>query len=222
MTSLDAVPDFELGRRGPLSDLLRARGLETFRAAAAYVRDLPYRRPRAGDLAAVLSEGCGTCSGKHGVLAAVAREQHVAGIELVLGIYEMREGNTPGVAVVLEAYGLASVPEAHCYLRYAGRRIDLTGLPAGPQSPLDALLSEELIEPARLASEKRPWHRAFIARWAAERSLDPAKVWEARERCIAAMVVRGEPRSGGEPSPSMTEVVRGEPRSGGEPSPSVT
>ena len=30
--------------------------------------------------------------------------------------------------------------------------------------------------------------------------------------------MRGEPRSGGEPSPSAIEIVRGEPRSGGEPS----
>jgi ABC transport system ATP-binding/permease protein len=36
------------------------------------------------------------------------------------------------------------------------------------------------------------------------------------------MAVRGKPRSGGEPSPSMTEAVRGKPRSGGEPSPSMT
>jgi len=33
--------------------------------------------------------------------------------------------------------------------------------------------------------------------------------------------VRGEPRPGGEPSPSMLENVRGEPRPGGEPSPSM-
>jgi sarcosine oxidase subunit alpha len=32
---------------------------------------------------------------------------------------------------------------------------------------------------------------------------------------------RNEPRSGGEPSPSMVVAVRGEPRSGGEPSPSM-
>jgi len=31
-------------------------------------------------------------------------------------------------------------------------------------------------------------------------------------------IVRGEPRSGGEPSGEMIEIVRGEPRSGGEPS----
>ena len=34
--------------------------------------------------------------------------------------------------------------------------------------------------------------------------------------------MRGEPRSGGEPSLSATDIVRGEPRSGGEPSLSVT
>jgi len=88
---------------------------------------------------------------------------------------------------VLAAYGLASLPEAHCYLRYAGRRIDVTGLPPGSASPFDALLSEEVVEPASLASEKAPRHRDFIARWAAARGLDPARVWEARERCIAAL-----------------------------------
>ena len=116
-------------------------------------------------------------------------------MELVLGLYEMREENTPGVAPVLEAYGLASLPEAHCYLRYAGRRIDMTGLPSGPESPFDALLSEEVVEPARLASEKAPRHRAFIARWAADRGLDPVRVWEARERCIAVLQEAVEQRT---------------------------
>jgi ribosomal protein S18 acetylase RimI-like enzyme len=186
--TIDAIPDFGLLRPGPLSELMLARGIRTFHAAAALVRDLPYRRPRAaGDLAAVLAEGCGTCSSKHALLAALALEQGVAGIELVLGLYEMREENTPGVAAALRAHGLSSVPEAHCYLRCAGRRVDLTGLPAGPESPFDALLSEEPVEPARLAAVKGPRHRAFIERWAADRGLDPARVWAARERCIAAL-----------------------------------
>jgi hypothetical protein len=73
--SLDAVPEFDLHRPGWLSDLTRERGASTFRAAAAYARDLPYRRPGvAGDEAAVLIEGCGTCSSKHTLLAAIARE----------------------------------------------------------------------------------------------------------------------------------------------------
>src|SRR5712691_6406842 len=37
----------------------------------------------------------------------------------------------------------------------------------------------------------------------------------------ALVAVRGEPPTGGEPSPSMT-AVRGEPPAGGEPSPSMT
>src|ERR1043166_6631313 len=184
----DGLPDFELCREEPLSDLMRQRGVTTFRAAAAYVRDLQYRRPTAsGDLASVLIEGCGTCSSKHALLAKIAREQHVRGIELMLGLYEMRENNTPGVAVVLGTYGLSALPEAHCYLRYAGKRIDLTGLPSGPESPFNALLHEEPIEPSQALSEKGARHRAFIERWAAERGLDPARVWEARELCIAAL-----------------------------------
>jgi hypothetical protein len=101
----------------------------------------------------VVTEGCGTCSFKHALLAQLAREQGIADVGLVLGICEMREGNTPGVGPVLAAYGFPWLPEAHCYLRYAGRRFDLAGLPPGSEPPFDALLQEELIEPVKIASE---------------------------------------------------------------------
>jgi len=58
-----------------------------------------------------------TCTTKHALLAALAREQHI-NAQLVLGIYEMSERNTPGVGHVLSRYGLSYIPEAHCHLRY--------------------------------------------------------------------------------------------------------
>jgi hypothetical protein len=60
----------------------------------------------------VLEEGCGTCTTKHATLTELAREQRID-VQLVLGIYEMNERNTPGVGRVLGAYGLSCIPEAH-------------------------------------------------------------------------------------------------------------
>ena len=47
----------------------------------------------------------------------------------------------------------------------------------------------------------------------------PSKLGVAGSNPVSrSIALRGEPRSGGEPSGEMIEVVRGEPRSGGEPS----
>lgn len=99
----------------------------------------------------------------------------------------MRESNTPGVGAVLDAHGFESIPEAHCYLKYDGRRIDLTGLPSGRESPFSALLSEEAIEPRCLLTEKIARHRNVLDRWARARGYDPEHVWSIREQCIAAL-----------------------------------
>ena len=63
---------------------------------------------------AVLTEGCGTCSSKHALLAGLAAAQRLP-VALMLGIYLMNERNTPGIGPVLARYGLAEIPEAHCF-----------------------------------------------------------------------------------------------------------
>ncbi len=73
----------------------------------------------------VLTEQRGTCSTKHALLRRLAIEQNLD-VALVLGIYEMAEQNTPGVGDILRKYELVLLPEAHCYLRMARRRIDVT------------------------------------------------------------------------------------------------
>lgn len=185
------LPDFPISADGPLSSAFRAAGLPTFRAAAAHVERLPYGRiGTPGDWPAVLREGRGTCSSKHAALAALAHAHGREDVELVLGIYEMSESNTPGVGALLAARGFTAVPEAHCYLRYAGLRIDLTGLPPGPVSPFASLLGEEAIEPAALAAAKVPRHQAALGAWVAERGLDPEDLWSAREACIRMLAQR--------------------------------
>lgn len=167
-----------------MSSRFRTRGIEDYRAAAWYVRDIPYGRTSdRSDYRLVLEEGRGTCSTKHALLAALARE-HGARIELRIGIYLMDGANMPGAAPVLRRHGLAGLPEAHCYLAYRGERVDVTGVGG---TAIEEFLHEESIEPTGIGAYKVERHKGFLRRWAAERRLDPAHVWRVREECIHAL-----------------------------------
>ena len=169
-----------------------ARGITDFRSAGRYVQALPYGRTAdRADFRAVLREGKGTCSTKHALLAALAHEQDLP-VVLTLGIYAMHERNTPGVGAVLARYGLTSLPEAHCYLTYAGLRIDVTRAGADPAEPIGQFLHEEAIIPAQIGAYKTALHRQFIQAWLSNnmatlggRSCED--VWRIREACIAAL-----------------------------------
>jgi hypothetical protein len=100
-----------------------------------------------------LREGKGTCSTKHALLAVLAHEQDLP-VVLTLGIYVMHERNTPGVGAVLTRYGLASLPEAHCYLTYAGRRIDITRSGVESTEPMTQVLYEAPIRPEQIGDYK--------------------------------------------------------------------
>lgn len=136
-------------------------------------------------------------STKHAVVRRLAIEQNLQ-IALVLGIYEMTDRNTPGVGDVLRKYGLTVLPEAHCYLRLAEKRIDLTT--AINRSPADAILHflyEEDIDPVQSTGYKAALHKRFLSQWIANNgglagsSLED--VWEIRERCIASLVSEQRP-----------------------------
>ncbi|CAA9445695.1 MAG: hypothetical protein AVDCRST_MAG02-417 [uncultured Rubrobacteraceae bacterium] len=190
----EKLPDFGLDTSGRLGSHFRALGADDFRTAARYVRDLPYgRNSDRSAFSLVLTEGRGTCSTKHALLAALARE-HDADVELRLGVYLMDGANTPGVADVLDAHGLAGLPEAHCYLAYRDERVDVTGAGA---NAVQRLLREEAIEPEQIGAYKVDMHRDFVRTWAAGRGLDPERAWTAREECIGALSGRGVPQNGG-------------------------
>lgn len=184
--SVERLPDFPLGAGRPLGRDFVALGILGYRDAARHVRSLPYgRNSDRSDWRLVLEEGRGTCSTKHALLAELAREngRHVA---LVLGFYEMCEGNTPGVGNVLERHSLPCVPEAHCYLAHEGTRVDLTREGGGAEQ-IDDFLHEEEIEPRQIGEYKVEAHKGFVRRWAAERGLGFVRVWRIREECIAAL-----------------------------------
>lgn len=80
------------------------------------VRDMPYRRPKGMPPLALLSDWCGTCSGKHALLAGLLDEM---GIEnrLMLATYRFRwTGPEPVPDVLVPVLRDGPVPDVHTFL----------------------------------------------------------------------------------------------------------
>jgi hypothetical protein len=187
--ALDPIP---LKPDGDISvAFIQVRVLD-YRMAARFVSRLPYgRNTIVNDPLVVMRENRGTCSTKHALLCRLAMEQAVD-VALVLGIYGMHERNTPAVAPILKRHKLETLPEAHCYLRFRGTRIDAThDIDVDPPEGITRFLHEEDITPEQIGDYKRNVHQEFLRRWLGEtgtargRSLD--EMWQIREECIAAL-----------------------------------
>lgn len=186
--SWEFMPAARLRPSGTISAAFLERSVADYRGAARIVRGLPYgRNANPDETLAVLRERRGTCSTKHALLARLAIEQELP-IELILGIYAMDDRNTPGVDSVLRRYNVASIPEAHCYLKYRAERVDLTREVAAAK-PLTELLFEQTISPDQVGAYKLALHQRFMREWIAvhypARSFE--EIWRAREECIAAL-----------------------------------
>jgi hypothetical protein len=191
MRSWPALPAVPLQPGGQTAADFIARSITDFRAAGRYLHHLPYgRNTDRSDFRLVLPEGRGTCSTKHALLAALAWEQNLP-VVLTLGIYEMHERNTPGVGIVLKRYGLQYLPEAHCYLRYEGVRIDITRSGTEPTEPIDRFLYEEAIVPAQIGDYKVQLHQQFLRSWLNTADQVGGRsftgMWKIREECILAL-----------------------------------
>ncbi len=134
-----------------------------------------------------MSERKGTCSTKHALLSSLCIEQGVKEIKLFTGIYEMKENNTPGVGNVLKEYGLTSIPEAHCYLKYKNDRFDFTRLGVNG-GQIEEFLTENQIGPDQIGNFKVDFHRSYIPLWLKNQELiqkfDLDSLWKIREECI--------------------------------------
>lgn len=185
--SVEALPSFRIEERGRISQAFRERNVFEYRDATRHIRELPYGRTEGG-FDAVLSEERGTCSTKHGLLAALA-DEHEQPVTLMLGIYEMDGENTPGVEGVLERFSMPCLPEAHCYLRCDGTRVDVTTKGTPVIDRIDGFLLEQPITPGQVGEYKRGVHRAFLDEWLDETGLDMEadEAWLVRERCIEAL-----------------------------------
>lgn len=191
MHSWERVEPIAFRNSGEITRAFLYLGISDLREAARWIQSLRYgRNAHPESPLTVLDERCGTCSTKHSLMQRLAHEQNIL-MALTVGIYEMSEQNTPGVGLVLGRFGLFSLPEAHCYLRRRGKRIDLTGLPNAPhREPIQRFLLEETIEPDEITDYKVWLHRRFLASWSDGhqcRGYTPQQLWSIREECILAL-----------------------------------
>ena len=184
------LPEIPLQPAGPVTVQILASGIRDFRAVGRHLHSLPYgRNTDRTNFHLVLSEGRGTCSTKHALLAELACEQQLP-ITLMLGIYQMHDRNTPGVGTILARYKLPFIPEAHCYLTYKGERIDITRSGAEPTELIDQFLYEETIFPAQIGEYKVDVHKQFLRQWLVESTTNGYsfdELWAIHEACIAAL-----------------------------------
>jgi hypothetical protein len=179
------LPNKNLNPDLGLSALFIERACVTYHDACNYVWKLPYGRTGdSSDWKSVLSEGTGTCSTKHALLKALANELSLD-IDLMLGIYPMKASNTVGVGQVLLDVKMEFIPEAHCYLSYKGKRVDLTRYGLQAEEPIAEFFVEKKIEPNDIGDVKRQFHRQYILEQYGHEKAE--EVWAVRECCISSL-----------------------------------
>ncbi len=171
-----------------LTKALNKIGVGDINNLIAFVKNIPYgRTTNRFNLLEVIIENRGTCSSKHALIKAVATENGISNIKLILCMYKMTVANTPGIGDGIDKSILDYIPEAHCFIEIGNQKLDLTN----PNADLDRIkhdiLSEVEIEPYQVGDYKIDYHKCYIANWIKDNSLDItlSKVWAIREECIA-------------------------------------
>ena len=162
-------------------------GIHDWATLVGYIQNIPYgRNHNRNDLSLVISEGKGTCSSKHALLKKVAEENQIPDIKLILGMYKMNILNTPGIGSILAQNQIAFLPEAHCYLKIEGRRIDVTTANSKFEKIENDLLEEQEISPEDIAVFKVNYHKNFLRNWLQKSDLKLTfdELWSIREKCI--------------------------------------
>ena len=180
--------DYELSSNDELTQLASDLGLFSWNQLTEFIKNLPYgRNANRSDLSLVISENKGTCSSKHALLKQIADLNKIPDIKLIIGIYRMNEQNTPKIGTALSDHSIDFIPEAHCYLKIYGERIDFT-TSASEFKRLEADIIQELeIEPWQVSDFKVEYHKDFIKQWLKDTnaSISFEEIWKIREGCIA-------------------------------------
>ena len=187
-----SVPSFQISPGKEISDLFLARGVKNFPRACEYVKNLPYRRTSDKvNLPLVLTEERGTCSSKHAVLTALARENNNSDVKLMMGIFKMSGESVKGAAPILKKYEISYIPEAHNYLMYDGKRYDFTFPGLNDKKVFESLLEEIEIDVSKIGQYKTDYHKNFLMKWfnknGAESSLTLKDILKIREECIESL-----------------------------------
>ncbi len=181
-------PDFDIQSQGQISKEFIDRNILTFHQASIFAKHLAYgRNADKNNLVSVFTDNCGTCSTKHALLKKLADENGYDKVKLIVGLFKMNKNNTPEISETLRKNQLEYIPEAHCYLKFEGRIIDLTKINSKPKDFLDDLIEEIEISPEQITDYKVNYHKNYLLTWLDKNeqisySLDD--IWKIREQCI--------------------------------------
>ena len=101
----------------------------------------------------------------------------------------MSERNTPNIGGTLNNTRLKFIPEAHCYLKINGERVDFTSSKSDIEHIKNDILLERSIQPEDVTTHKVVLHKKFINNWITKEqgALTFEYVWALREACIGAL-----------------------------------
>lgn len=178
---------YKLTSNKKLTTLITSFNIFSWDELLKFIQQLPYgRNANRYDVSLVITEQKGSCSSKHAFLKAVADENDIPNIQLILGIYTMNSDNT-NIGTTISDAGLSYIPEAHCYLKIDGVHTDITSEGSSFNNIKDVILEEIEIEPHQVADFKIEYHKEFIKKWISEGNINLTfnEVWAIRERCIS-------------------------------------
>ena len=179
-----------LSAKDSLTQLVLDKGIQNWSDLVDYIKGLTYGRNKSRiEFEQVMLEEKGSCSTKHGFLKQIATINGLKGVKLMMGMYKMNASNTPKVGKILSSNGLNYLPEAHCYLKIYGKRVDITHPNSDIEIIQSAILEEQEISPLQLGSYKVDYHKKYLKNWLKENHLDKKfpEIWRIREACIHAL-----------------------------------
>ena len=148
MDSYDKLPDAEITDSGIISKKFLKLGIHSFKEACIYVHKMEYGyNSNYEDDLILFKEKKGTCTTKHGTIAALAEE---IGIHLHknIGIYKFTENISTGTNDILKKYDIPYVPMVHCFLVCEDNRFDLTeGNKNGKNTSIEEFIHSEQVIP---------------------------------------------------------------------------
>ena len=148
MDNLDKLPDKEIIATGKISEKFLEIDITSFKEACLYVHNLPYGyNTNKDDELILFKENMGSCTTKHGVIAALAEELGIP-MRKKVGIYKLTEEIADGAEKIMKEYSVPFIPMVHCFLEYENYWFDLTeGNNNGKKKAIEDFIHEEEVIP---------------------------------------------------------------------------
>ena len=166
-----------------LTHAFKQIGITNFSEALSWMHRIPYgRNSDRTNYKLILTENRGTCSTKHALLAAFAKELRIDA-DLKMAICRLDRKLEPKASSFLDTLGVEFFPEAHCYLHFDGKDIDVT-FPEKKPLLQAKVLKTYTIQPDQIGNFKEKLHLEYLSNWS---KFPLEKLWSLREEYIQSL-----------------------------------